>query len=695
MSANASAGGNKNIRELTLSQGQTIDIPIYSDGTQPLRATICWTDPAGTPPSPSLNPPTIMLVNDVDLRVIQGVGTTFFPWVLDRNNPSAAATTSDNIRDNVEQIHISSPNAGMYTIRINHKGSLTGGSQVVSLIITGVNFPTLTVSTPNGDESWQVGSTKNIQWNSSHLTGNVKIEISFNGGSTYETLFTNTPNDGNEAWQVTGSVTSQARVRVSSIDAPSLSDISDANFTITQSSVIYVSTSGNDITGDGSSGNPFFTIQHSVNSVSAGGTINLAGGTYNESVTVDKNIVLNAASNPTIQSLTLTNGSIVDVGGNFQISDGLNLNSGLLILGSSNLTLGSSASINGTFSATNMVVTTGDGEFRKIFTGPGSFLFPVGNIVGIAGYSPVILNFTSGTFSSAYAGVKLQHIKHPLNPSVTDFINRYWTVTQNGISDFSCNVSFVYTNEDVVGIETNLTLGQYITHWNVVGSVNPQTNTLSGVVTSFSDFTGGTADALPITLASFSVMLNPIGSGVLLEWTTISEINSYGFFVERKADWDNEFNEIPNSFIPGAGTTLVPQTYSFIDNMITTAGTFHYRLRLVDNDGLVNYSQPVSINFSLLSVRETSPIEFRLHQNHPNPFNPLTKISFSLANAGYTTLKVHNLLGKEVATLFSGNGEAGKRYEVIFNAQDLSSGMYFYKLQSGNNVEIRKLTLVK
>jgi hypothetical protein len=89
------------------------------------------------------------------------------------------------------------------------------------------------------------------------------------------------------------------------------------------------------------------------------------------------------------------------------------------------------------------------------------------------------------------------------------------------------------------------------------------------------------------------------------------------------------------------------------------------------------------------------PAVFKLNQNYPNPFNPATKISFSLANAGYTTLKIYNIVGKEVATLFAGNAEAGKRYVVNFDAKNLPSGMYFSKLVSGNSVEVRKMVLMK
>ncbi len=138
MSENELAGGEFNIREFTLNDGQTTTISVTSDGVSPLKATIAWNDPAGTPPSPALNPPDLMLVNDLDMR-IEHDNTTYMPWILDPANPSNDATTGDNFRDNIEQILIEEPVGGeVYTITITHKNSLENDHQDFSLIITGI-----------------------------------------------------------------------------------------------------------------------------------------------------------------------------------------------------------------------------------------------------------------------------------------------------------------------------------------------------------------------------------------------------------------------------------------------------------------------------------------------------------------------------------------------------------------------------
>ncbi len=91
---------------------------------------------------------------------------------------------------------------------------------------------------------------------------------------------------------------------------------------------------------------------------------------------------------------------------------------------------------------------------------------------------------------------------------------------------------------------------------------------------------------------------------------------------------------------------------------------------------------------------DLAPTQFALNQNYPNPFNPSTKITFALGKAGYTTLNVYNVLGQKVATLVSGNLQAGT-HEVNFNAANLSTGVYIYRLESNNNIAIKKMILLK
>jgi len=131
------AGGDIQIIEGTLSNGVTDSYPFdvnLADGV--LAATLVWTDPPGTPPTPGLDPTTLMLVNDLDLRIVKGP-QTFQPWVLNPADPSAAATTGDNFRDNVEQVQVSAAPTGTYSVQVTHKGGLlNAAAQDYALIIS-------------------------------------------------------------------------------------------------------------------------------------------------------------------------------------------------------------------------------------------------------------------------------------------------------------------------------------------------------------------------------------------------------------------------------------------------------------------------------------------------------------------------------------------------------------------------------
>lgn len=132
-------GASSLISERSLAQNEVYNLQVIASGIGPLKVTICWTDPEGKPAaSGTLNDRTPKLVNDLDLRLIQG-STTLFPWKLSPTNPSAAATKADNIVDNVEQITVPDAIPGqVYTIRVSHKGTLTKGPQNYSILASGI-----------------------------------------------------------------------------------------------------------------------------------------------------------------------------------------------------------------------------------------------------------------------------------------------------------------------------------------------------------------------------------------------------------------------------------------------------------------------------------------------------------------------------------------------------------------------------
>ncbi|MDD4856615.1 MAG: S8 family serine peptidase [Candidatus Krumholzibacteria bacterium] len=125
------------IEEYTLSDGVPVELYYRCDGTEgELKVTICWSDPAGTPSAPALDPGDLMLVNDLDLTVDKD-SVAYEPWVLDPMNPADPASKGNNFRDNVEQVCITDPEDGIYVVRVDSKRSLSGGSQDFSLVVSG------------------------------------------------------------------------------------------------------------------------------------------------------------------------------------------------------------------------------------------------------------------------------------------------------------------------------------------------------------------------------------------------------------------------------------------------------------------------------------------------------------------------------------------------------------------------------
>jgi hypothetical protein len=203
--------------------------------------------------------------------------------------------------------------------------------------------------------------------------------------------------------------------------------------------------------------------------------------------------------------------------------------------------------------------------------------------------------------------------------------------------------------------------------------------------------TGGTFQSdcetfiLPVELASFTSVVKR--NDVTLNWSTSSETNNAGFDVERKAG-NSEWTTLGR--VNGAGTTTETKNYTFNDR--PGSGTFSYRLKQIDFNGNSEY-------FNLTSdVIVGVPSTYAISQNYPNPFNPSTKIDFDLPYDGKVNIVLFDISGREVGTLVNDVKTAGY-YTISFNASNLSSGMYFYRISatggSQNFVTTKKMVLIK
>lgn len=185
------------LQELTLVQNNSYTQKIIANGKGPVIASICWTDPEGIPTTASatsLNSRIPKLVNDLDIKISDGVNT-HLAWVLDPNMPNKSATKGDNFRDNVEQVYIENPIPGReYTITISHKSIFAKGSQDFSLVVSGAGGLPYCTSKAASTENTKIEklTIKNLNYsnlnNCTNYTDNTqnKIEISANQSIDFE-----------------------------------------------------------------------------------------------------------------------------------------------------------------------------------------------------------------------------------------------------------------------------------------------------------------------------------------------------------------------------------------------------------------------------------------------------------------------------------------------------------------------------
>ena len=311
---------------------------------------------------------------------------------------------------------------------------------------------------------------------------------------------------------------------------------------------------------------------------------------------------------------------------------------------------------------------------------------------------------------------------HPYNTSGCNgtYIFPIWEYSHS--EGISVTGGYVYRGQNVPELYGKYIYGDYGSRkvWSLLyDGINPATNTqittAAASITSFGvdqnnelylvSFNGKIYNfiptAIPVELSSFNATV--VNGKVRLDWYTASETNNSGFVIERSQDGVN-FKDI--YFIGGNGTTTQRNIYSYTDEDVSF-GVYYYRLKQIDMDGTVNYHNVVSVDLG-------SPKSFFLEQNFPNPFNPLTKIKYTIPDVilssskddegGITfrnsqsgskvTLKVYDILGNEVATLVNEYKQPGL-YEVEFDASKLTSGMYVYKLSVGNYSSVRKMLLMK
>ncbi|MCP4625165.1 MAG: T9SS type A sorting domain-containing protein [bacterium] len=192
--------------------------------------------------------------------------------------------------------------------------------------------------------------------------------------------------------------------------------------------------------------------------------------------------------------------------------------------------------------------------------------------------------------------------------------------------------------------------------------------------------------SVPVEMSSFNYAMNE--DAVKVEWETQSEINNYGFEVERSFD-GVKYKKI--GFIEGNGTSNLVHTYQFIDKD-KSSGTRYYRLKQIDYNGMFKYTEIIKVEIAV-------PDDYALEQNFPNPFNPSTEIKYSLPEESFVTIDVYSITGRKVKALVSKNHLAG-RFSAVWDGRNetgvqVSSGTYIYRIRAGSFNAVKKMVFIK
>ncbi len=424
-------------------------------------------------------------------------------------------------------------------------------------------------------------------------------------------------------------------------------------------------------------------------------TIDVQIANINEVPSVDRKIVLKFVSPPVLDSLDITGD--LELTGDITISGGLNLSGGNILTGDTSKVVLDSTVTKVVETSTARIIGTVEVKPRAVGTGTMQLL-------GLEIKSGADdLGKVSFTRKSGNDGV--------VNVSGNTGVGMTWEISTDNQPSSGREVKFSWLSEFDNGVDPSSVIVYRNTGsgWEYFAgpldaSGNPREVTVT--VSGFSDWTIGSSSApLPVQLTDFSGKINK--SKVELSWKTETEMNNYGFEIQRQ-NWDSsavaeegtqnaEFEKI--GFVEGFGTSNSPKSYEFTDAN-PVFGELQYRLKQIDTDGAyAYYSTIVKVSFGITSVDENGlPTEYKLMQNYPNPFNPNTTIKFQLPSSGNVQLKVFDILGNEVIVLMDEYKTAGS-YEVLFDANstgnELTSGIYFYEITSEKFKKVRKMMLLK
>jgi hypothetical protein len=646
ISENAS-NGEIYIREAILSENQTIQFPIQASGSEPLKVTIAWTDPAGTPVSSTTpNPTDLMLVNDLDLRLEDSGSTIYFPYTLDPSNPAnSALQNSDNFRDNVESVYISNPAAGeSFTVTVSHKGSaLSGFQQNFSIIVTGNQPVSYDQQIAEGSgEGWRFVASPGVA-----SYGELLAAIWTQGAT------------GSDAPSVSSSLSNVLNYDGSVDSYLPVTDLG-TNAAAGSGFAVYVYADDNN---DGSADTWPKTL-------SISGLENIGDIVVDDLLYSDSNVftLLGNPFNSTIDFDDFTNqnqiGGVVYVYDHAcSISDPLNEPGN----GSGGCFLAWSTAGSGSGSLTDGLIA----PFQ------GFFVYATGNSPELT--IPESAKSSGGTFYKEADQQPVASASFSISLSLEDRLaDATWlTFSETGsIEQNRFDAPYLYP----LDYRELLTL-----------------------------FTGFGEDGYLIKNLPYH-FTEPLQLPLIAEaWEPDGDSDNPGYIPaggEAEFEWE-DLVDLPSNW---SVTLTDHQLGTVIDmrersrynfELSPTPGKlqsmpYEMALRTADTKEVEKSRFTVTIypEQNELNSESELPVAVSLDQNYPNPFNPSTVIRYSLPQSSEVRLEVFSVDGKRVSTLVNEQKGAGE-YTAVFRSGTLPSGIYFYRLQAGQTSLVRKMAIIR
>ena len=712
------------IDELVLNDGNTYTRTVTASGKEPLKVTIVWTDPPGTPVAPALDPPDPMLVNDLDLRIEYG-GNIYYPWKLDRNNPSAPATrNSKNSVDNVEQVVIDNPVAGgVYTIVVDHAGTLTNGSQAFSIIISGMDE----FSSPPqhcsgalirpGNGATNVDLATIIEWEEVADATSYDLYFGTDGGGT------TTPTNIENGTNITGTRYSpnlqpnttyyvQVVPRNSQGAATGCSTIwsfttggaaATSTFPYTENFDGFTNGIGSGNNWENATDDDFDWETNTGTTPSNGtgpnGDHTTGSGIYLFTEASSPNYPSRAANlltpyfdwsaenNPTLEFWYHMMGAdvgdlVVDVYGNGQWNNAVFSVSGQQSTTDTDwkvATIYLNDYKGGSIQRIRFRVLTGGGW-------QGDIAIDDFTIRGEAFHTFLAGETTKHTFQNTGAAVQftvansgqvtLEAVRIDGDPGVvgslpTGVVNyskeRYWRITElSGTADGTYSLSLDLAGMSGISNYSTLYLlkrADSSSPWQVVGTNNYSgSGTIvewTGITGGFSEFAIGGAADNALPVQLALFEADVQDERVVLRWRTESEIDNQGFILYRRTEADTTW-EVIADFI----------RHKELRGQGTTNQATEYQF--VDESveaGTTYWYRLADVDYAgnINTLQEVQvhvtgpqiPEEFTLLPAYPNPFNPVVNVRFGLPEARHVRVEVFDITGRRIYTLVDEKRKAG------------------------------------